>query len=223
MSDENNQSQINEINKKLDFIIEEIALQKKQRQAFEDLQDDLTRVGKDVYKTAVDELEELHDYFTPSDLFFLSKKLMRNIKTITATVEQIESAKDFIEDFVPISRDMVIEFMHRLDDYDRKGYFDFIRELFNIVDKIITSFSPDEIKNISSNVPVLISTFKNLSDPLLLNSLNNIISAYRDFDKTTDKNISLMRIISELNKPDTKQGILFTLKILQNLKEIKAK
>ena len=75
------QSHIDEINQKLDIILEEIELQKKHRREMEDLKDDLFRVGKDLYETAVVELEEVHDHINTGDILHLGKKLLRNVIT----------------------------------------------------------------------------------------------------------------------------------------------
>lgn len=221
MNDENVQLQINEINRKLDIILEEIELQKRQRRNIEDLQDDITRVGKELYKTAVDELEELHDNFNTKDLLYLSKKLLRNVRTITATLEQLESARDFVEDFIPISREMIIEFMNKLDEYDRKGYFDFFRESMRAFDKVISELSPEQIQNMSTNIPVTIDILKKLVDPELLGTVSNAVDVYKKTDIEATDNISLFSLYKEFNKPATKQSLMFMLKLLQNLNELK--
>ncbi len=91
MNDNAMQSQIDDINRKLDLILEEIELQRVHRREMEDLKDDLMRVGKDLYETAVLELDGMHDQFRTEDLLHLGKKLMRNVNTISTVVEQLES------------------------------------------------------------------------------------------------------------------------------------
>ena len=53
------EDQIAEISRKLDLITEELSHQKRSHQEWEDLKDDLTIVGKDLYRAAVAELEQL--------------------------------------------------------------------------------------------------------------------------------------------------------------------
>ena len=75
MGDTKIQAQVNEINQKLDVILEEIELQKKHRREMDDLKNDLMRVSNDLYSTAVIELEEVHDYLQTGDIIHLGKKL----------------------------------------------------------------------------------------------------------------------------------------------------
>ena len=140
MEDKNIQLQIDAINNKLDFIIEEIEFQKRHRREIEDLKDDLTRVGNDLYKTAVIELEEVHDYFSSDDILHLGKKLLRNVNTISQVIEQMESIRDFFQDAAPLTRESFIDWMNKLDEFDKKGYFAFIKELGNVADNVVSSF-----------------------------------------------------------------------------------
>ena len=87
--EQNIQTQIDDINRKLDVIVEEIELQRANRREMEDLKDDLMRIGKDVYDTAVVELEEMHDQLSSQDVIHLGKKLLRNVNNLTSTFEQL--------------------------------------------------------------------------------------------------------------------------------------
>ena len=58
MTDQNIQVQIDDINRKLDLILEEVFAQKQSRDSMNDLMDDLSIVGKDVFKNTVIELDK---------------------------------------------------------------------------------------------------------------------------------------------------------------------
>ena len=102
------QRQVDEINRKLDVILEEVDLQRRHRREMEDLRDDAMRVGKDVYQTAIVELEEMHENVDTADIAHLLKRILRNIDSINATLESLESTRDFLQDFSPISRAVAI-------------------------------------------------------------------------------------------------------------------
>lgn len=217
MEENKMQDQIDVINKKLDIILEEIELQKRQRCEMEDLKDDVMRVGKDLYQSAAEELEEVHDHLNTGDILYLSKKLLRNVKTITKTFEQLESIKDFVDDFSPISRELAIDFMAKLDEFDRKGYFEFIKQINKAADNVVTAFSPEDVKALSDNIVTILKTVKNLTQPDMLQAINNAVSVYKNIDFTIDENVSTFRLIKELNSPETKKAMVFGLNFLKNL------
>ncbi len=217
MEEKTMQAQINSMNDKLNIILEEIELQRRHRREMEDLKDDLTRVAKDLYLTTVTELEEVHDHMETGDMVFLAKKLLRNIRTISKGIEQLESIKDFIEDFAPISRETILDMMQKLDEYDRKGYFEFMRQIGNGLDNVVTSFTVEDAKNLGENLVTILNTVKNLTQPDMLNSVNNAVLVYKNLDFEVKGKVSLFSLLKELNSPEMKRGLAVAVGFLKNL------
>lgn len=217
MGEINMQSQIDEINKKLDIILEEIELQRRHRREMESLKEDLTRVGKDVYLTAVDELEEVHDHLETGDIMHLGMKLLRNVKTISKSLEQLESIRDFFQDATPLSRESILDLMAKLDEYDRKGYFGFMKELSKIVDNVITAFSIEDVKSLGDNIVTILNTVKNLTQPDVLKAINNAVSVYKHLDIEIKGKVSLRNLMKDMNTNEFRKGLAFAIQFLKNL------
>ncbi len=217
MDDKTLQTQIDAINRKLDTILEEIELQRRHRREMDDLKDDLTRVGKDLYRTAVDELEELHDQFTTEDMLHLGKKILRNVRTLTSVMEQLESTRDFLTDFNPVARELFIDLMQRLDAMDRKGYFLFLKELSAVGDKIVTSFTVEDVKHLGENVVTILNTVKSLTQPDMLHAINNAVVVYKNLDTSAITDVSLFSLLKELNTPEARRGLAFTIRFLKSV------
>ena len=211
------QKQIDEMNKKLDIILEEIELQKRHRREMDDLKDDLTRVGKDLYLTAVDELEEVHDHISTGDMLYLGKKVLRNVNNITKMIEQLESVTDFLHDASPLTREYILDFMKKMDEFDRKGYFEFMKESVKILDNIVTGFTVDDAKKLGDNIVLILNTVKNLTQPDMLHSINNAVAVYKKLDIEVEKEVSVFRLLKELNDPELKRGIAFSIQFLKNI------
>jgi uncharacterized protein YjgD (DUF1641 family) len=214
------QIQLDEINSKLKIILDEIEFQRKHRQEMEDLKADLMRVSKDLYKTALDEFEQVSDYLNTDDLLHLLKKLLRNINNLNKLFEQLENIRDFIKDFAPISRELSTDLMNKLDELDRKNYFPFLKEIFKVIDNIFTSFTVEDVHALGDNIVTILTTVKNLTQPDILQSVNNALNVYKKLDIKVEDNVSLIRILKQLNQPETKKAMLFALQFLQSLSEI---
>lgn len=213
------QEQIDKINKKLDIILEEIELQKKHRREFEDLKDDLMRVGKDLYNTAVEELDQIHDHVSTRDILYFGKYMLRNVNTINKVVQQLESTKDFLNDASPLIREYMMDFMAKLDDFDRRGYFEFIKESQSIVDKVVTSFSKEDIKALGDNIVTILNTVKNLTQPDMLQTVNNALLVYKKLNIEIEEKVSLASVFKEMSSPEVRKGLVFALRFLKNLAE----
>ena len=217
--DNNIQAQIDQMNKKLDIILEEIELQKKRRLEVEDLKDDLMRVGKDLYQTAVEELDQIHDHVSTIDILHFGKYMLRNVNTISKVVQQLESTKDFLNDAAPLIREYIVDFMAKMDEFDRRGYFEFIKESQNIVDKVVTSFSKEDVKALGDNIVTILNTIKNLTQPDMLQAINNALSVYKKLDIEVGDKVSLFSILKEMNSPEARKGLVLALRFLKSLAE----
>lgn len=217
MEEKNLQVQIDGLNSKLDIILEEIELQKRHRKEMEDLKEDLMRVGKDFYETAVEELDQIHDYVNTRDVLHFGKYILRNVNTISKVIQQLESTKDFLKDASPLMREYIIDFTAKLDEFDRKGYFEFIKESQNVVDKVVTSFSKDDIKALGDNIVTILNTVKNLTQPDMLHTINNALNVYKQLDIVVSKDVSFIKLMKELNTPEVKRGLAFAIQFLKNI------
>ncbi len=88
-----------ELNQKLDllttqvaFLTEEAEQQRRRRQEWQELQNDLTPIATDVFRISVNELEEVENYVQLEDILRLFKRLLRN----THNLEQMSgSAREY--------------------------------------------------------------------------------------------------------------------------------
>lgn len=211
------QEQINDINLKLDIILNEIDKQRRLRSEMDDLKDDLMRVSKEVYDSAVLELEEVSDNIKTGDILFLFKKLLRNINNITKTFEQLENVRDFVQDAAPVSRELFNDFMMMLDEMDRKGYFRFLKEISFMTDTIVQNYSTKDVKDFGEKIIKIMDTFNNLTQPEILDKINDAIEIYKNTEFEPDKKVTTMSLIRELNSPETKKALAFLIKYLKRL------
>lgn len=209
--------QLDAINQKLAFITEEIELQRRQRKEMEDLKEDLVRVGKDMYQTALVELEDVHDYLKTGDIMYLGKKVLRNVNTLSGMFEQLESLRDFLKDAAPLARESFIDFMNTLDQFDRKGYFAFMKELGKVADRIVTSFSPQDVKNLGDNIVTILNTVKNMTQPDMLQAVNNALAVYKKMDTEVHDDVSLLTLMKELNTPEARRGMAVMIRFLKSV------
>ncbi len=217
------QKQIDEINGKLDIILGEIGQQKRYRHEIEDLRDDLIRVGTDIYKSSLGGLEELTDTFEPNDLFVLGKLLLRNLNNFKEMFAQLESARDFMADFTNISSGMFNNVLLKLDELDRKGYFELMREMEKTLDTVASSFSAEDLKRINESLPVILSIVRRLSDRELIAKVEKAVTVFEEYDYDASGKVSTVAMVKDMMDPDVRQGMHYMLGLFKSIiKEYKA-
>ncbi len=217
MADQNIQTQIDEINRKLDLVLEEVYAQKQTRQSVEDLMEDVSLIGKDVFKSSVVELDNAGIELDGEAVKQLLFKFVRNINTINEMFEMLESANDLMKDVSPIVRQIGLDGIHKMNELEQKGYFDFIRELANVADNVITHFSKEDVRLLADNIVTILETVKSLTQPDILKALNNGIDVYKNLDNENIPEYSLWKVFKEMNSPEMKKGLGFMITFLKNI------
>jgi len=223
MTENKIQNQINDINRKLDIVLEEIYVQKSARESASDLLDDLSIVGKDIFENTVIELDKAGVEIDSAAFQGLGIRLIRNIGTLNQLLETLESANDFLQDATPIFHQVGLDAINKINELDQKGYIDFFKEMSNVFDNIVTHFSKEDIRELADNVVTILDTIKSMTQPDMLLAMNNAITVYKNLETTNIPEYSVWKAMKELRTPEMKRGLGFMISFLKNLskKEIK--
>jgi len=217
---ENNQDlqqQINDINRKLDLVLHHVDEQRLKRESVEDLLEDMSIVGKDAFQSTVSELDKRNIELNVDDLKCLSLRFIRNIDNFSQMLVTFESMMDLMKDAGPIANEVGVDAIHKLHELEQKGYIDFLREVARIFDNIVTSYSPEDLRQLAENIPTLLETIKNLTDPKMVKALNNALNTYREMDTRQVEEYSLWKTFREMRSPEMKRSMGFMITFLKNL------
>jgi len=217
MAKDNIQEQINEINRKLDIVLEEVMAQRETRQSIEDLTSDLTIVGTDVFKNTVTELDNAGIELDGEAVKQLMLKLVRNIGTINEMFEMMESVNDLVKDASPILHQMGLDGIHMMNQFEQKGYFDFFREATKIMDNVVEHFTAEDVKLLADNIVTILETVKSLTQPEMLKAINSGLVVYKSIEVEDIEEYSLWKAMKAMNSKEMKRGLGFMITFLQNI------
>ena len=217
MTEQNIQLQIDEINKKLDLILEEIFIQRQNREATNDLIDDLSIIGKDVFKNSVIELDKAGVELKGEALAGMGIRLIRNIDNINDFLDTLESINDFLKDASPIARQVGLDAIQKLHELEQKGYIDFFRELTRVLDNIVTGFKKEDVQALADNIVTILNTVKSMTQPDMLEALNNGVKVYKSIDTKNIPEYTIWKALREMRSPEMRRGLGFMITFLKNL------
>ena len=212
------EQQIDALNQKLDTVIELLVSQHQKNEVVEDLIDDLSIVGKNAFQATVDELAVQNISIEADDLKYLFFKVLGNIKTFGELMDMLESVVDLVKDLSPIVHDASIAVTEKLGQLDREGYFSYLNQLGLLAIEFKKNFTEKDITRLREEMPAVGAIVRNLSQPQVVNALATITETLSEM-KLDDKldNKSLFRLFRELNKPDVRKTLSFTLRLLAEL------
>lgn len=217
MEENNIQEQINQLNQKMDILLEYVQRQNSRSEMVDDLVSDVAIIGKDIYDSSVEMLDRNAVEINPDEVKLLLLKLLRNVNNISMVFDTLESFTDLMKDAAPIANEVIIDFTKKLHEFETKGYFDFIRGIGKVMDTIITSYSKEDLHKWSENIPLIMNIARNISDPKLLNFVNRAITEFNDIEATKIKKFSWWKLIKEMNSPEFKQTMGMALTLVKNI------
>lgn len=217
MDNSNIQEQINDINRKLDIVLDEIVAQRQTRQSIEDLTADLTIISKEVVASTVTELDNAGIEVDGEAVKQLALKLVRNVDTLTELFEMLESGKDLLADLTPILHQVGLDSIHMMNDLEKKGYFDFMSQSIKIFDNIVTHFSTEDVQMLADNIVTILETVKSLTQPDMLKAINSGLIVYKSIDVENIEEYSIFKALREMNSKEMRRGIGFMITFLKNI------
>ncbi len=217
MSEKNIQNQINELNAKVDLILEEVIAQRSSRIEKEDLIDDLSIVGKDVVAHTITSLDKAGVELDGEALTALLIKVVRNIGTFNQMMDTLESVNDLIKDASPIVNQMGLDAISKLAEFEQKGYLDFMKELMSISDNIVTHFSTEDVRGLADNVVSILEMVKSVTQPEMLSAITNALTVFKSMDTEDIPEYSVWKAMKAMRTPEMKRSIGFMITFMKNL------
>lgn len=207
------EDRIAELDRKLDFIVDELAHLRQVRNNVEDLAADLTIVSKDAMRDATEALGAAT--VRPAEIGQLIKIALRDAGLLGSALQQLESAADFIEDAQPIVRDLFSQAVAASQTLEQKGYFSAAQAGLRIGDSLILSHSAEDLKQVEASVPQLIGFLRELTRPEVLQALEAIIHGFGRVQATMDVNKSFFAIARDVNSAEARRGIAILVEFLK--------
>ena len=217
MSDILLEEQIREINRKLDLILDDASIQRQNREAVNDLIDDLAVIGKDVFKHTVNQLDDAGIELDSEALQDLGFRLIRNINNMGNVLEILESFTDLAKDVTPIIKQIGLDGVNKFQEFEQKGYFEILNQLYITFETVISRYSKEDLQRLSENLVPVIDTLVNVAEPGLLNKINSAAKALQEINPEDVKEYSVWRLMLHLNKPEVRKSIGFVMAFLQNI------
>ena len=218
-NNQNIQKQIDDLNRKMDLVLHHVNEQRLKRERTEDLLEDMSIVGKDAFKSTVEELDKSNIELNVDDLKNLSLRFIRNIDNFSQMLETFESMMDLVRDAGPVANEVGVDAIHKLHELEQKGYFDFLREATRVFDNIVTNYSPEDVRQLADNIVTIMETVRNVTQPDMLKAMNNAINIYKEMDTGEIKEYSLWKAFREMRSPEMKKGLGFIMMFLKNLSD----
>lgn len=209
-------SDLDLLHSKLDYLTEQFEAQKRRQQALEELKDDMVPIFNHMVRLSIEELAEVGSEFRVEDLLFLLKRLLRNTDTLLRLMDLMEAGVGLSDEMQILGKQVFSNAVETLDRLERDGYFAFMREGWNVVERIVTEFDEQDVRALGDNIVTILGTVRSMTQPEVLALANNAISAIGPAAEP-EGTISTLGLLRELSNPQVRRGMARLLNIVKAL------
>jgi uncharacterized protein YjgD (DUF1641 family) len=183
------------------------------RQSWADFSADLTPVAARAMERTI---ERLDGTVIDSDAVIgLMVRLAEAAPQLERSVGTLVSVTELAGEVGEVGGVVFESMITRLDELGRRGYFDFAAGLLEVLDRIVTSFDEDDLRQLGANVVLILETIKQMTQPEIMLMLQRTVRIVSEGDEP-DK-VSLFRLLREMRDPEVKLGLHRALGLLRGL------
>jgi uncharacterized protein YjgD (DUF1641 family) len=218
MEERNIQEQIIRLDQKLDRLLEFVEQQNRKREEFDDLVTDVSIVAKDAFKHSVSMLDKAQVELDSCSISCLIIKFLQNLDAFHEMLGMMESARDFMKDVTPVLHQVGLDAVKKMNELEKKGYFEYIRQLSHFIDKWIQVFTVDDLRKAEDNMENIAGILRNLSEPALVAALNRTTKILAEVKIDEDKDLlSFWQIVRQLHSREVRKSISYSLKVVKEI------
>lgn len=129
--------------------------------------------------------------------------------------ERQEKQAELLEVMTPIARDVMDTSIDRLQALEDKGWFRFGKELGGVADRIVTGFSPEDVRLLGDQVVAILGTVRSLTQPDVLAVANQAAEALQRPERAAP--VGLYGMMRASKDADVRKGFGVMLEVLRRV------
>ncbi|MGD2101823.1 MAG: DUF1641 domain-containing protein [Acidimicrobiia bacterium] len=127
-----------------------------------------------------------------------------------------ESIAELTGDLSPVARQGMDSVTRVLADAEQRGYVDFTKGGLEVLDKVVSSFTKEDVEALGDNIVLILETVKEMTQPEVMQMMQSTFHGIQDVEEP-EQTPSLMRLIGRMRKPETRRGLYRLVVFLESL------
>jgi len=162
--------------------------------------------GSDMAETNGPQMEKLYE---------ACQKLDRATEILLELKRDKEMVMELGQDLMPMANGIIHLTSDRLQEFERDGTLDFIREGVQVLRRVSTAFTPEDVRLLGENIVHILMTVRNLTQPEVLDLADRATTALKD--KTSPAPVGTLGLLKAMRDPEVKKGTGVLLELLRSL------
>jgi uncharacterized protein YjgD (DUF1641 family) len=198
---------------------EQVAQASAAREQWSELVETLIPVSRGAMDVATRELSELEADVTIDDITRFARTTVRAVPQMEGLVGQLGSFSELGHEVTSISGAGMAKLTEILQAAEDKGYFMFAREGAAIADRVVTTYSEDDVRALGDNVITILNAVKELTQPEVMALLNRTALTIQEVEDAHIEPPSAFALLKSMRDPQTRRGLARVLSMLHTVGE----
>lgn len=130
-------------------------------------------------------------------------------------VERQRVLDELIDDFAPITKGMVNSAATRLEDLEKRGYFEMGREALGIVERVAEGFTPDDVRKLGGAIVGILETVRELTQPEVLKVAADAAGVLQNADDAPP--IGIVGMVRATSDHEVQKGMSVMVEVMRQL------
>ena len=210
------------IQKRLERLEQQIAPVADSARSISELREELAPRVNEAVKALIVELADIEADFQLEDLLFLIKKVLRNVRNLTYSIDQLKNIIDFVLIAEPLLKSTVPQMIYYMDDLEQRGVFTLLSSSMEMIKKTAESYTAEDLSQIGDGLVKLLGIFKKLTTPESLALLDKAAEVPSCVDLSRAKPTGAWGLLWAMGNPEVKNGLGILLELTKGLSALKA-
>ena len=152
---------------------------------------------------------------TTNDVAALNAKIDALSTQLALLVEQQKKRDELFREMSPILKEVMATATTQFGDLEKKGYFAFGKELLGVLDRVVTGFSPDDIRALGTAVVGILDTARQLTQPEVLTVASEAAEVIQHADQVEP--VGLLGVVRASRDTDVQRGMAVMMEVLRHV------
>jgi uncharacterized protein YjgD (DUF1641 family) len=148
-------------------------------------------------------------------LFEACQKLDRATEILLELKRDKEMVMELGQDLMPMANGIIHLTSDRLQEFERDGTLDFVREGIGVLRNVSTAFTPEDVRLLGENIVHILMTVRNLTQPEVLDLADRATSTLKA--RTAPAPVGTLGLLRAMRDPEVKRGTGVLLELLRSL------
>ncbi len=131
-----------------------------------------------------------------------------------------ESYSDLMSDLTPIASQGMETVTKAMMKAEEHGYIDFAKSGLGIVDRVVTSFSDDDVEALSDNIVLILETVKEMTQPEVMQMMQSTFHSVQDADQEPAEPPGMLALLRQMRDPEVRRGLAKMIAALRSMGQI---